>query len=203
MAKASRKRKKSSGRRRHHTKRNAGSSYARMRTRTRTVVVRKPSHRRSARRHNAGGMGNVLVNGAGVLVGVVGSKVGTQAILGTKNTGVMGYAVNLATGGALAWAASKFMHGYRELPAMIMAGTVAQVISRAIGDYSLLGQYSSQLGLGDYMVANWVSPQILPDALHSPMVSQPSGWGAPPPALQSAGAGAAGGTGMGSYDSLY
>ena len=48
-----------------------------------------------------------------------------------------------------------------------------------------LGQYTSQLGMGDYLVSNWVNPQRYVDALHSAQVQIPGGW-APTTVIQSA-----------------
>lgn len=110
----------------------------------------------------------------GVAAGALGSKIGAQAVLGAKNTGAMGYAGNAAAGGALAWAA----HAFLKKPVVtqsIIVGTAVQILLRVIGDYSLIGQYSANIGVGDYMVSNFVTPQRLPNPREA-MVQIPQGW---------------------------
>lgn len=118
--------------------------------------------------------GSIFTMALGVTAGALGSKIGAQVVLGTKNTGAMGYAGNAAAGGALAWAA----HAFLKKPVItqsILVGTAVQILLRVIGDYSLVGQYSTQIGVGDYMVSNFVTPQRLPDP-KSAMVQIPQGW---------------------------
>ena len=49
----------------------------------------------------------------------------------------------------------------RAFPAGILAGGLGALMRRIISDYSLFGGYTAQLGMGDYMVSNWVTPQRL------------------------------------------
>jgi hypothetical protein len=107
--------------------------------------------------------------GGGAVIGSSVPKLASQAVLGPKNTGIVGYFANLVGTGILAWAAAKFVPRQRMLAAGILAGGVGQVISRAIGDYTQFGQYLDGAGMGDYMAANWVAPQRLPNALESAM----------------------------------
>jgi hypothetical protein len=123
-----------------------------------------------------------------VIGGAVISKVATQFALGAKNTGIMGYAGNAVATAVLSFAAHK-MFANKTIGQMVLAGGIAQIIVRMISDYTPYGQYLAGTGLGDYMVANWVAPQRLPDALGSAMVEIPQGW-APTLVTQSAAAGA-------------
>ena len=143
--------------------------------RARTTRRRNPAVKMfRRRRHNPGMTGGIFTMALGVTAGALGSKIGAQAVLGTKNTGVMGYAGNAAAGGFLAWAAHAFLKKL-VVTQSILVGTAVQIFLRVIGDYSLIGSYSAQIGVGDYMVSNWVSPQRLPDP-KSAMVQIPQGW---------------------------
>ncbi len=144
--------------------------------------------RRHSRRSNPGKIGGWLTAGLSVIGGAVISKVATQFALGAKNTGVMGYGGNAVATAVLGFAAHKLFRD-KLVGQMVVAGGIAQIIVRMISDYTPYGQYLSGTGLGDYMVANWVAPQRLPDALSSAMVEIPQGW-APTTVMQSAAAGA-------------
>jgi len=122
-----------------------------------------------------GGMGNRVVTGAFVIAGAVGSKIGAQMVLGSNNVGLIGYAGNAAAGGVL-WGVAKF---FRASPAILdglMYGTIVQIIIRAINDYTPFGQYVAQLGMGDYQIQSFVTPQILVDPWHNAEIAIPDGW---------------------------
>jgi hypothetical protein len=140
------------------------------------------------RRGNPGKIGGWLTAGLSVIGGAVISKVATQFALGAKNTGFMGYGGNAVATAVLGFAAHKLFRD-KLVGQMVVAGGIAQIIVRMISDYTPYGQYLAGTGLGDYMVANWVAPQRLPDALSSAMVEIPNGW-APTTVMQSAAAGA-------------
>jgi hypothetical protein len=165
----------------------------------------RPKHMAKRRtKHRNPGLGPMkdwLSGGIGVLAGVVGSRGLPQMVLGPSNTGIMGYGANAVATAILTWVAHMVQPHNRALSGGVLAGGVASIISRIISDYSLLGSYSSQLGLGDYMVSNWVSPQRLSDGLHSAHIE--NGYNPPMLVGQGSAAGAASGTGMGAYDSLY
>ncbi len=158
---------------------------------------RKPKQKHRPRRKNPGQIGGLLKTGLSVLGGAVGSKVGAQLVLGSKNTGIFGYLGNAAAGGLLAWGAKAMLHD-RTISQGIIIGTVVQIIVRAVGDFTPYGSLLSGAGMGDYMVSNFVTPQRMVDGLNSAMVQVPAGWGAP--ALMPAPVGA-GMSGM--YDPLY
>lgn len=186
------------------TKRRKNASARRKTNAGRRTTRRNPAvrhHRRGHRRNPAGmGVTDLLALGGGAVVGGALPKVASQAILGSKNTGWMGYLSNIAGTMILSWGAHKFAKGPMgaSFAKGILAGGIGQVLSRMISDYSLLGSYGTTLGLGDYMVSNFASPQWLPDALNSPMVNPPNGWTYQPPA-----AAVVAGTGMGMYQQLY
>ncbi len=149
---------------------------------------KNPARRHHTRRNpGMGQVGDLLMLGAGAVVGSSGSTMLTQAVLQGNNSGFIGYAGNLAATGILAWLGHKFVKS-KSLASGILAGGVGSVIRRIITDNSLLGSYSAQLGMsgfGDYMAANFVWPQILPSAQTSAMVQIPNGW-APTTVVQSA-----------------
>ena len=130
-----------------------------------TRKSRRSNPGRHRRRSNPGQFGSPadwLSGGAGVLAGVVGTRSLPQLVLGASNTGIMGYFANAATTGILTFLAHMAMPKNRVFSASVLAGGAAALISRVIGDYSLLGTYSSQAGLGDYLFNfNFATPQIL------------------------------------------
>jgi hypothetical protein len=147
---------------------------------------KKMSHHR--RRHNPAGMPamkDMLMLGAGGFIGGAGATAGAQ-LLGSSNTGWVGYAANIASTGVLAWLIHSFTKN-KVLAAGIWAGGVGATIKRIMGDYSLFGSMGQSLGVGDYMASNFVSAQRLPDALHSAMVQIPQGWGSGGPVTVGAG----------------
>jgi hypothetical protein len=158
---------------------------------------------RRGRRNPAGfSLTDVVYLGAGAVIAPPISAAASQMILGAGNTGFMSYLVNLAATGLLAFVGHKFVKR-PAFAAGILAGGVGSVIRKAITDMTPYGSFLGQSGVGDYMVSHWLSPQRLPDALHSAEVENPGGpWAMPAMVMQSSGAG--GGGGMGYFDgSLY
>jgi riboflavin transporter FmnP len=103
-----------------------------------------------------------LSGGAGVLTGVVATRGLPQLLMSSSNTGPLGYLMNAVATGVTTFAAHLAFPRNRVFSASVLAGGVAAIISRIIGDYSLLGSYSSQLGLGDYLMNfNFPIPQYL------------------------------------------
>jgi hypothetical protein len=126
-----------------------------------------------------GALGGDVVSVLYMIGGGVGSKMLTQVALGSSNTGIIGYAANLAAGGLLAWGVKGFLKN-PTAARDVFKGAVLQVVLRAISDYTPFGQYTSQLGMGDYLASNWVTPQRYVDGLNSAQVQIPSGWGGAP-----------------------
>lgn len=126
---------------------------------------RNPGRTHHRRRANPGTFGRPmdwLEGGAGVLTGVVAARGLPQLVLGSSNTGPMGYAANAVATAIATFAAHMAFPRHHVFSASVLAGGVAAIISRVIGDYSLLGSYSSQLGLGDYLMNfNFTTPQYL------------------------------------------
>ena len=200
-----------------------GKAMARHRTKTKSTASvhhRRRSHRTNprrqytARRHNrvvrhhrrrnpmGGSWGAEVTHALYIIAGAIGSKLGAQMVLGTSNTGFIGYGANLAAGGILAWAAKGIMKN-TEAAKGIFAGSVVQVVLRLITDYTPFGQYASLQGVGDYMASNWVTPQRYVDGLHNAQIEIPDGWGPAPMVMASSGvnanAVAAGSDGMGAF----
>lgn len=156
------------------------------------------------RRHNlgrsSGGIVGLVSNAVFVIAGAVGSKLITQMILTTKNTGVMGYAGNAIVGFGM-WLFAEKVLRKPGVAAGLAAGTAVQVVLRLINDYTPFGQYIAQLGMGDYQAQAFVTPQILVDPFNRATIAIPGAWQppalpAPSPQTPSAAAAAAG---VGSY----
>lgn len=141
-------------RRRHHKR---ASSHRAGHRRTK----RNPAHRmHHRRRHNPGQVTSMVRSAVAAGVGFVGSKVATQAVLGANNTGFQGYLGNAVATGILSFGTHMFTKNKMDA-FMVGVGGVLNILGRIIADNSLLGQYSAQLGMGDYLVANWWIPQRL------------------------------------------
>lgn len=124
--------------------------------------------------------------GIGAAGGAIGTRYLTQAVLGDKNTGAMGYGANLAAAIALAWAAAKFAGAdiakgvaAGGISALIMrlwsekvAGTSPAALSGYLGDLD----FSSD-GLGAYISSGFPLPTV--SAQNGNYLSVPSSasWG--------------------------
>jgi hypothetical protein len=119
---------------------------------------------------------DLVTNAVFVILGALGSKLGAQAILGTNNTGVMGYAGNAAIGAVLWFVTEKLMKN-KAASAGVISGTLVQILLRVINDYTPFGSYVAQLGMGDYQMQSFVTPQVLVDPMNSARIRVPAGWG--------------------------
>lgn len=119
--------------------------------------------------------GIVFTIGAGV--GFFGSKALTQTIMGANNTGMPGYLGNALVTAGLAVAAA-MLKGILGTQASIavLSGGVLQLIMRVITDKTPFGSFTSQLGVGDYQMQSFVTPQRLRDPLGSAEIEIPAGW---------------------------
>jgi hypothetical protein len=161
------------------------------------------------RRRNPSGMGSltgIVTNAVFVLVGALGSKLGAQLILGSNNTSWVGYAGNAAVGVGL-WFLTEHVMKNKEASSGVIAGTVVEIILRIINDMTPFGQYTSSLGMGDYQMQSFVTPQVLVDPYNSAQIAIPPGW-APTTVVAPPAAAASGGmvpsSGMGSnYGNAY
>jgi len=133
-------------------------------------------YRRNPGEFGTGGVGALVTNAVFVIIGALGSKLGAQAILGSNNVGVMGYAGNAAVGGVLWFITEKLMKN-RAASAGVISGTVVQILLRVINDYTPFGSYVSQLGMGDYQMQSFVTPQVLVDPWNNAAIRIPDGWG--------------------------
>jgi hypothetical protein len=148
--------------------RNAGTR------RTKKMDVAK----RHVSRSNPGRVTEYLKAGAAVVGGAVGSKLGTQAVLGARNTEWMGYLGNLVATGLLGWGAHAAFKD-KMVSQMVIAGGIAQVIVRAIGDYTPYGSFLAGSGVGDYQASAFLTPQrMMPNAMNSAALEQ--SWLSPP-----------------------
>ena len=118
----------------------------------------------------------MFTNAIFVIVGALGSKLGAQAVLGSNNVGVVGYAANAAAGFVLWFLAEKVMKS-RAAAQGIVAGTLVQIILRIINDYTPFGSYVANLGMGDYQMQSFVIPQVLVDPWRNADIRVPPGWG--------------------------
>lgn len=147
--------------------------------------------RRTNRRRNpgfsGGGFSHDIMQAVAAFGGFFGSKLATQLVMGAGNTGVAGYMGNAAATAALAIIAGVFPPT-KKLVTMIVAGGAIQIISRVLSDNTAFGTLTSQLGVGDYQMQNFVTPQRLVDPLNSAAIEIPSGWGAPPAVVVSSNA---------------
>lgn len=159
----------------------------------------KPKRHNPARRR--AGLAGLATSALFVIVGAVGSRLGTQALLGARNVGFMGYLGNAGAGVGLSLLARWLMKS-RDASNAILLGTAVGIVLRVVGDYTPLGEYARAAGLGDYQVSNFVTPQRYVDAAGSAEVEVPAGWA--PQIVAPANAGAPAGLSAGGYGSnLY
>lgn len=154
----------------HHRRRNTGR--------------RRMNYRSRNPGEGMGRISSIAINAVFVIVGAVGSKLLAQMVLGSNNTGVVGYAANAIAGGAMWFVAEKVMHN-KDAANGIIAGTAVEIILRLINDYTPFGSYVSGLGLGDYQAQAWLTPQVLVDPYKNAQIQWPGGLLAavtPPPA---------------------
>lgn len=159
-------------------------------------------HRRRnfGRRRNPGAFTSDLMMAVAAFGGYFGSKLATQLVMGSGNTGVAGYMGNAAATAALAIIAGVFPPT-KKLVTMIVAGGAIQIIARVLSDNTAFGTLTSQLGVGDYQMQNFVTPQRLTDPLNSAAIEIPSGWGAPPAVVVSSNAPPGAAPGVHGYNS--
>lgn len=135
-------------------------------------------------------MGNLIMQAVGVGAGAIGSKFLTQMVLGSSNTGFMGYIGNAVATGILGWGAHAVSKS-KDLSSSIIVGGATQILIRIMTDLTPFGSAVAGTGLGDYQVANFWMP---------PRLNDPSGatyntnWAPAPPAVVAAST-----AGLGSY----
>ena len=129
-------------------------------------------HRRRSTRRNPsmGGLTDLVTSSVFVIAGAVGSKYLTQTVLTTSNTGIMGYLGNLVSAFLLSWGVKAFMKNDKAAAA-VLSGGVVQVVLRLIADYTPFGQYTANLGMGDYMVQDFRVPQRMANGMRSAVIT--------------------------------
>lgn len=191
-----RRKRRSTSRRRHVTRRRQvhTNPVARRARRRRNPVARR-GRRRSIRRSNpsVGGVTSLVTSAMYAIGGAVGSKLLTQAALGSKNTGYMGYAANLAASFIVGKGVGMVVKNKQAQNAVILGGVI-QVVLRFLVDQTPLGaRVQNAFGMGDYQATTFLSPARYTDAARSANVDIPAALR--PTALPAAGmAGLAGGT---------
>ncbi len=134
-------------------KRRKKRATAKRRTNAGRRAAPRKTMRRARRRSNPGALGspiNWIQGGAGVVVGVVGTRVIPQMILGTSNSGPMGYAANAAAAVGLGYLSHMMFPRNSVLTTAVIAGGFAGLISRVIADRTPFGAQFSLSGLGDW-----------------------------------------------------
>lgn len=163
----------------HRRRRRTMSNPAPRRRSRRNYGHRRRTNRRRNPGFSGGGFSHDIMQAVAAFGGFFGSKLATQLVMGAGNTGVAGYMGNAAATAALAIIAGVFPPT-KKLVTMIVAGGAIQIISRVLSDNTAFGTLTSQLGVGDYQMQNFVTPQRLTDPLNSAAIEIPDGWGAPP-----------------------
>lgn len=156
------------------TKRNTSkkrtSSYRRTPKRTKVNGHRRRSTKRN---HSMGDIGGLVSSAVFTIAGAVGTKYITQMVLTTSNTGVMGYFGNLVSAFLLSWGVKAFMKN-EKAAAAVLSGGIVQVVLRLIADYTPFGQYTANLGMGDYLAQNFTTPQRIAYKTHSAQLMPPT-----------------------------
>lgn len=121
--------------------------------------------RSTHRRRNPGALGSTgswVVGGLGILGGVVVTRSLPQLVLGSNNTGPMGYAANAATAVLGGFLLNSIGAG-RKFAVPFVGGGFAALIARIISDYTPYGKALALSGWGDYQFSNIVGtvPQRL------------------------------------------
>ena len=162
-----------------HRRRTMRANPAPRRRRRANTGHRRRYNRRRNPGMSSGGFSHDIMQAVAAFGGYFGSKLATQLVMGSGNTGVAGYMGNAAATAALAIIAGVFPPT-KKLVTMIVAGGAIQIIARVLSDNTAFGTLTSQLGVGDYQMQNFVTPQRLTDPLNSAAIEIPSGWGAAP-----------------------
>lgn len=126
------------------------------------IAKKNPTHskRTTKRNPSMGDLTGLVSSAVFTIAGAVGSKYLTQTVLSTSNTGITGYFGNLVSALALSWGVKSIMKNDKAAAA-VLSGGIVQIVLRLIADYTPFGQYTSNLGMGDYLAQNFAVPQRL------------------------------------------
>lgn len=146
------------------------------RRRRRASTSRNPSVRRRRRNPSMGraasGMSGFVTQGLWAIGGAAGAKMVTQMVLGASNTGLMGYGGNLAAAFLLGTGVKMIFRNQSAGNAVILGGVI-QTLLRVLIDKTPFGAQVSNLGMGDYMAQNFLTPQRVVDGLNSAQIAPP------------------------------
>jgi hypothetical protein len=161
-----------------HRRRRRRAVAAAPRRRTRRAARRNPSMGRRRTRRNpsmgraASGVSGFLVQGLWAIGGAASSKMLTQMVLGSSNTGLMGYGANLASAFLIGTGVKMVLRNPSAGNAVILGGVI-QTLLRVLIDKTPFGERVSNIGMGDYMAQNFLTPQRLVDGLNSAQIEPP------------------------------
>jgi hypothetical protein len=168
------------------TKKNKSNKAHRPRARKNTAHKVNSGHRRRNTRRNPSmaDITDLMTTAVFTIAGAVGTQQLTQMVLTTSNTGIMGYGGNLVAAFLLSWAVKAFMKNDKAAAAVLSGGMV-EIVLRLIADYTPFGQYTANLGMGDYLSGvgnytkqNFLTPQRLVNGLKSAQLQTYNGGGA-------------------------
>lgn len=173
-----RKRKKSTSRRRRSrvARHRVSNPVAPLRRRRRHTSAKRRRASNGRRRRSNPGMGSAvgMVQKAGFLIaGAAGTRLITQAVLGSKNSGILGYAANAVAAFILGPIAGKVLKS-KEAGAMVTLGGFVGLTLRLISDFTPFGSQLALSGMGDYQVSTFFTPARYVDAINSAVVDLPS-----------------------------
>ena len=150
--------------------RRKSSSHGHRRRRRATTNPVAPHRRRRARRNPgrsmASGVGSYFTNSLWLIGGGLGTRLGTEAVLGAGNTGILGYGANVLTAVILGWAVGKGMKN-RSAGASVTLGGILATVLRIVQEKTPFGQYAQQafgqsgigdLGVGEYITGPFFQP---------------------------------------------
>ena len=107
----------------------------------------------SYRRRNPAGLGSPvdwISGGAGVLVGLIGSRSIPQMLMAGSNTGATGYAMNAISAVGLGFLAHYVFPRKPLIAAAVVTGGFAGLIDRVLSDNTPFGAQLALSGVGDY-----------------------------------------------------
>jgi hypothetical protein len=107
----------------------------------------------SYRRRNPAGLGSPvdwISGGAGVLVGLIGSRSIPQMLMAGSNTGATGYAMNAISAIGLGFLAHYVFPRKPMIAAAVVTGGFAGLIDRVLSDNTPFGAQLALSGVGDY-----------------------------------------------------
>lgn len=145
-------------------------------------VARRPRKQNPARRghrrrrnpgFNVGQAGGYIKKAGFLIAGAAGTRLLTQAVLGSKNTGVIGYIANAIVALILGPVTGKVLKS-PDAGAMVTLGGFVGLTLRLITDFTPFGQQLALSGMGDYQVSTFFTPARYIDATNSAVVDLPA-----------------------------